>query len=219
MFSVEPAGASGSSKARGGSPRLVSSITPASLPVSWLGMMTITDKSRENRARRIAERRGYRIEKSRRRDPRATDHGRYQLIDAATNTIASIGGPWLTLHEVERQLEILSAVDEPNAVRLIQAVAKLAMALSPLAGLDPRTMARLAEPVTAAANLLGEATTEDLAAEVRKILAAPPVAPPDDMTIGPLLDETRAAFRAYEASRGRLPRPLIDAPRIMSRFD
>lgn len=30
-------------------------------------------------------------------------------------------------------------------------------------------MARLAGPVTAAANLLGEATTEDLATEVRKI--------------------------------------------------
>jgi len=184
-----------------------------------VGMMTITDKSRENRARRVAERRGYRLEKSRRRDPRATDYGRYQLIDAATNTIASIGGPWLTLHEVERQLEILSAVDEPNAVRLIQAVAKLAMALSPLAGLDPRTMARLAGPVTAAANLLGEGTTKDLAAEVRKILDAPPPAPADVMAIGPLLDEVKAAFRAYETSRGRLPRPLMDAPRVMSRLD
>jgi hypothetical protein len=103
-------------------------------------------------------------------------------------------------------------------VRLIQAVAKLAMALSPLAGLDPRTMARLAGPVTAAANLLGEATTEDLATEVRKILDTPPVAPADVMTIGPLLDELKAAFRAYETSRGRLPRPLMDVPRVMSRF-
>jgi hypothetical protein len=104
-------------------------------------------------------------------------------------------------------------------VRLIQAVAKLAMALSPLAGLDPRTMARLAGPVTAAANLLGDGTTEDLATEVRKILGAPPIAPPDVMTIGPLLDEVIAAFRAYEASRGRLPRPLVDVPRVMSRFE
>jgi hypothetical protein len=165
--------------------------------------MTITDKSRENRARRIAERRGYRLEKSRRRDPRASDYGRFQLIDAATDTVASIGGPWLTLHEAERQLEILSAVDEPSAVRLIQAVATLAKALSPLAGLDPRTMTRLAGPVTAAANLLGEATTDDLAAEVRKILDAPPVGPPDVMTIGPLLDEVKAALRAYGTSRGR----------------
>jgi len=39
------------------------------------------------------------------------------------------------------------------------------------------------------------------------------------MTIGPLLDEVIAAFRAYEASRGRLPRPLVDVPRVMSRFE
>lgn len=73
--------------------------------------------------------------------------------------------------------------------------------------------------MTAAANLLGEATTEDLATEVRKILDAPPIAPPDVMTIGPLLDELKAASMAYESSRGRLPRPLMDAPRVMSRFD
>jgi hypothetical protein len=182
-------------------------------------MRAITDKARENRARRIAERRGYRLEKSRRRDPRATDYGRYQLIDTATNTVASIGSLWLTLPEVERQLDILSAVDEPNAVRLIQAVAKLAMALTPLAGLDPRTMARLAGPVTAAANLLGEGTIDDLATGVRNILAAPPPAPSDFMTVQPLLDELKAAFSAYETSRGRLARPLVDAPRVMSRFD
>jgi hypothetical protein len=199
-------------------------VAAASLPASlqhvfpYAGIVTISDKGRENRARRIAERRGYRLEKSRRRDPRATDYGRYQLIDAATGTVASIGGPWLTLHEAERQLDILSAVDEPNDVRLIQAVARLAMALSPLAGLDPRTMARLAGPVTAAANLLGEATIQDLATAAGQILDAPPVAPPDVMTIGPLLDEVKAAFRAYETSRGRLPRPVMDVPQVMSRF-
>ena len=59
-------------------------------------------------------------DKSRRRDLHATDSGRYQLIDPATDTVVSIGGPWPILQEVERQLEILSAVDEPNVVRLIQ---------------------------------------------------------------------------------------------------
>lgn len=78
-------------------------------------------------------------------------------------------------------------------------------------------MARLAGPVTAAANLLGEATG-DLATEVRKILDTPPVALADVMTIGPLLDELKAAFRAYETSRGRLPRPPMDVPPVMSRF-
>jgi hypothetical protein len=38
------------------------------------------------------------------------------------------------------------------------------------------------------------------------------------MTIGPLLDELKAAFRAYETSRGRLSRPLMDVPPVMSRF-
>jgi hypothetical protein len=45
------------------------------------------------------------------------------------------------------------------------------------------------------------------------------LAPADVMTIGPLLEEVKAAFRAYEKSRGRLPGPLMDVPRVMSRFD
>lgn len=52
----------------------------------------------------MAERRGLRLEKSRRRDPRAVDYGTYQLLDAATNTVASYGGGPLSLDEVERQL-------------------------------------------------------------------------------------------------------------------
>lgn len=35
----------------------------------------------ENRLRRTAERQGLRLEKSRRRDPRAVDYGRYWLLD------------------------------------------------------------------------------------------------------------------------------------------
>ncbi|RZU16412.1 hypothetical protein EV645_3977 [Kribbella rubisoli] len=37
------------------------------------------DKVRENRVRRAAERQGLQLEKSRRRDPRAIDYGRYWL--------------------------------------------------------------------------------------------------------------------------------------------
>jgi hypothetical protein len=51
-----------------------------------------TDKVRENRLRRMAERRGLRLEKSRRRDPMAADYGTYQIIDNDTNGIVSIGG-------------------------------------------------------------------------------------------------------------------------------
>lgn len=167
----------------------------------------VTNKSRENRARRVAERRGFRLEKSRRRDPRSIGFGQYQLVDAATSAEVSLGGGWLTLTEVEGQLEIMSAIQDPAAVRLIRAVAGLAMALSPMAGLDPRTMARLAGPVTAAAGLLGDGTIEELAATIPAILAAPP-APPDALSVGTLLDEVRAAYQAYEATRGRLGRPL-----------
>jgi hypothetical protein len=40
----------------------------------------MVDKVRENRLRRMAERQGYVLEKSRRRDRRARDFGRYRLI-------------------------------------------------------------------------------------------------------------------------------------------
>lgn len=43
-----------------------------------------TVKVRENLVRRIAARQGYRLEKSRRRDPRALDYGRYNLVDEFT---------------------------------------------------------------------------------------------------------------------------------------
>jgi hypothetical protein len=45
------------------------------------------EKVRENRLRRMADRQGLQLVKSRRRDPRATDYGRYALIDPFTNTI------------------------------------------------------------------------------------------------------------------------------------
>jgi hypothetical protein len=44
-----------------------------------------TDKVRENRVRRMAERQGLILRKSRRRDPRALDFGGYRLIDADAN--------------------------------------------------------------------------------------------------------------------------------------
>ncbi len=40
---------------------------------------------RENRLRRVADRQGLRLLKSRRRDPRAVDFGGYMLVDAITN--------------------------------------------------------------------------------------------------------------------------------------
>ena len=44
-------------------------------------------KVTENRLRRIAARRGYRLEKSRRRDKNAIDYGGFMLVDAYKNTV------------------------------------------------------------------------------------------------------------------------------------
>ena len=44
--------------------------------------MENAEKARENRLRRKAERQGYKLEKSRRRDPDATDFGVYKLTPA-----------------------------------------------------------------------------------------------------------------------------------------
>lgn len=48
-----------------------------------------THKVRENRLRRAAARQGYKLVKSRRRDPRAYDYGRYWIVDPNTNAIAA----------------------------------------------------------------------------------------------------------------------------------
>jgi hypothetical protein len=44
-------------------------------------------KVKENRLRRAAERQGLRLVKSRRRDPRALDFGKYMLVDVQTNGV------------------------------------------------------------------------------------------------------------------------------------
>ena len=43
--------------------------------------MDTQEKIRENRLRRIAQRQGLRLEKSRRRDPLAADYGLYYVVD------------------------------------------------------------------------------------------------------------------------------------------
>lgn len=47
--------------------------------------MSENQKVRENRLRRMADRQGLRLLKSRRRDPHAIDHGCYALTDVATS--------------------------------------------------------------------------------------------------------------------------------------
>ena len=62
---------------------------------------------RENRLRRMAERQGLRLEKSRRRDPRAVDYAGYMLIDILTNGVVLGSGAFpyqADLAEVESYL-------------------------------------------------------------------------------------------------------------------
>ena len=59
----------------------------------------------ENRIRRMAERQGLRLEKSRRRDTRAVDYGTYRLANPATNTVVSYATPslyGLALDDIEK---------------------------------------------------------------------------------------------------------------------
>jgi hypothetical protein len=61
-------------------------------------------KVKENRLRRVAARRGFRLEKSRRRDPAAIDYGGYMLVDSSTNTVVLGAGhhPYsATLEDIE----------------------------------------------------------------------------------------------------------------------
>jgi hypothetical protein len=65
------------------------------------GEMSDSDKVRENRLRRMAQRQGLTLTKSRRRDPRAVDYGQWLVTKAANNSLQATLG---NLDEVERFL-------------------------------------------------------------------------------------------------------------------
>ena len=60
----------------------------------------MTEKTRETRLRRMADRLGLKLVKSRGRDPRARDFGRYMLVAGTATT----GDPEFTLEDVEAWL-------------------------------------------------------------------------------------------------------------------
>ncbi|OQP87597.1 hypothetical protein BTR14_03245 [Rhizobium rhizosphaerae] len=67
------------------------------------------EKVRENRLRRMADRQGLRLVKSRSRDEMAMDYGLYGLIDIQTNgtVFPPLAGRWIcteTLDEIEKYL-------------------------------------------------------------------------------------------------------------------
>ena len=55
--------------------------------------MSNAEKNRENRLRRMAERQGYQLRKSSRRDPDALDYGRWMILDPYSNTVVTGAGP------------------------------------------------------------------------------------------------------------------------------
>ena len=81
-------------------------LTEAEQQVMNEDMTGLAEKVRENRLRRMADRQGYRLTKSRRRDPRAIDYGSYWLADASTNGPV-LGEQWGTdLDEIEELLNL-----------------------------------------------------------------------------------------------------------------
>jgi hypothetical protein len=63
--------------------------------LSWRELEAMTPeqfKVYENRLRRSAERQGYRLEKSRRRDERAITYGFYRLVDLLDGAVIGAGG-------------------------------------------------------------------------------------------------------------------------------
>lgn len=63
-----------------------------------------TLKVRENRLRRMADRQGLMLQKSRRRDPRAVDYGSYWLVDTYGNYLVAGGEFGMSLDDVEEYL-------------------------------------------------------------------------------------------------------------------
>lgn len=95
---------------------MVSGMAPRTVTADAINAMTDQEyKVLENRLRRAAERQGLRLEKSRSRDPRATDYRTYRLVDPSTNTLVAYavqGGYGLGLDEIARELRMGSERDE-----------------------------------------------------------------------------------------------------------
>ncbi len=73
-------------------------------------MPTTTEsiRTREQRLRRAANRQDLRLEKSRRRDPRALDHSRWVILDLTGSVVVGADGrgrPCWTLDQVEAYLD------------------------------------------------------------------------------------------------------------------
>jgi hypothetical protein len=69
-------------------PRIISGMSTRILTDVDLNRLSYTGfKVYENQCRRAADRQGYQLVKSRSRDPRAVDFGRYMLVNNATGVV------------------------------------------------------------------------------------------------------------------------------------
>src|SRR5437870_3622496 len=103
----------------------------------------MSDKVRENRLRRMAERRGLTLEKSRRRDPQAPDFGRYMLIHDQTKS-AFLGSDGFefsaTLDDVENYMSGRYVKKEPSALERAFALRPAVMRGEPSARAEYRAL-------------------------------------------------------------------------------
>jgi hypothetical protein len=68
---------------------------------------SMSEKARENRLRRMAERQGYRLRRSRRRDPLARDYGLYWILEPKRDRLVVRGSGFdngMTIDEAEAWL-------------------------------------------------------------------------------------------------------------------
>ena len=101
---------------------------PSGIPsrmASRVDMEDAQNKVLENRLRRLAKRRGLALQKSRRRDPDATDFGGFMLVDANTGAIAAGGEPAPFSFDL-RSIEIwLTRRSRPVAPRILDLASKV----------------------------------------------------------------------------------------------
>jgi hypothetical protein len=99
------------------------------------------DKVKENRIRRTAERRGLRLEKSRRRDPLARDFGGFMLIEPQTKA-ALLGSDGFsfsaTLDDVDAFLSGRRAEKKPTGLERHSALMPVVMSGDPAARAEYR---------------------------------------------------------------------------------
>jgi hypothetical protein len=77
--------------------------------------MTSSERTRETRLRRMAERQGLRLTKSRRRDLRALDYGEYYIVEPNTNAL--VAGDYHSLPDLDAVEAWLTSDERHEAMR------------------------------------------------------------------------------------------------------